>query len=617
MKRCLPVWLLVIGVLLSAFNARAETETIDLKALAKKARPAVMLLVVSDSSGKEIATGTGFLVSSDGKLITNHHVIEGAASTVAKAENGGLFPVEGVLADDPKNDLVLLKLKGKDLPFLPLGNSDKIEVGTRIAVIGSPLGLEGSVSEGIVSAVRNLPGKSLLLQITAAISHGSSGSPVLNGNGEVLGVAASQIVEGQSINFAIPIELAKQCLNQISPSGATTRALTSSKKRRVPSTEEVEHTFRWAQAKRNGDLAEELKEVKYLAALVPNDPEILRRLGETYSSLTLHADAVAAVQNAIRIQPDNPELWLDLGNEYTRLEKWSEAALAYQESIRIWPDYAVSWGLLAITYELLGKNDDAKKAKVQAGKFKTNSIDTFELSVKNNPGNTLAWRCLLQAYKQSNDVERLRSFTREMIQTYPDDENVWNESSVLWGMHSKQDYTITNAPGNKTFVVVSDHIPRKYEIEDIANKLPVHPSKEPLTIEISSETWGDLCKQFIGEHSDNELAWRTLFAAAVLERKDVSDFCAVFVESHPNNSYAWRTLGMCCNFQRNKERAITALERAAKLNPADAITYTALAQIYADAGQESKSQEALKRLAEIDPTAASLYKQNRAYQIQK
>src|ERR1035438_7819399 len=133
----------------------ALTETIDLKALAKKARPAVMLLVVSDATGKEIVTGTGFLVSSDGKLITNHHVIEGAASAVAKAENGGLFPIEGVLADDPKNDLVLLKLTGKDLPFLTLSTNVTVEVGTRIAVIGSPLGLEGTLSEGIVSAVRD------------------------------------------------------------------------------------------------------------------------------------------------------------------------------------------------------------------------------------------------------------------------------------------------------------------------------------------------------------------------------------------------------------------------------------------------------------------------------
>jgi len=86
----------------------AETEAIDLKALAKKARPAVMLLVVSDANGKEIATGTGFLVSSDGKLITNFHVIENTASIIAKAENGGLFPVEGLLgAEKPQKIKVL------------------------------------------------------------------------------------------------------------------------------------------------------------------------------------------------------------------------------------------------------------------------------------------------------------------------------------------------------------------------------------------------------------------------------------------------------------------------------------------------------------------------------
>ncbi len=144
---------MLTGIALCAanFTVCPETEQIDLKALAKKARPAVMLLVISDANGKEIATGTGFLVSADGKLITNFHVIEKAASAIAKSENGGKFEVEGVLASDPKNDLVLLKIKGKELPFLTLEKSENIEVGTRIAVIGSPLGLEGTLSEGIVS----------------------------------------------------------------------------------------------------------------------------------------------------------------------------------------------------------------------------------------------------------------------------------------------------------------------------------------------------------------------------------------------------------------------------------------------------------------------------------
>src|SRR5437870_3241791 len=92
MKRTLLPFLILATA--TIVNVRAETETIDLKALAKKARPAVMLLVVSDRTGKEIATDTGFLVSADGKLITNHHVIEHAASAVAKAENGGLYLIE-------------------------------------------------------------------------------------------------------------------------------------------------------------------------------------------------------------------------------------------------------------------------------------------------------------------------------------------------------------------------------------------------------------------------------------------------------------------------------------------------------------------------------------------
>lgn len=215
MKRPLRPVLLLGAVLLATARfteVRAGAETIDLRAVAKKARPSVMMLIVSDTNDKEIGTGTGFLVSPDGKLITNHHVIENAANAVAKAENGGLFPVEGVLADDPKNDLVLLKLKGKDLPFLSLGDSDRIEVGTRIAVIGSPLGLEGTLSDGIVSAVRDLEGDTRRLQITAAISPGSSGSPVLTATGEVVGVASSLLRDGQSLNFAIPVGLARHLL---------------------------------------------------------------------------------------------------------------------------------------------------------------------------------------------------------------------------------------------------------------------------------------------------------------------------------------------------------------------------------------------------------------------
>jgi S1-C subfamily serine protease len=109
--------------ILCQLSAVAQTEQIDLIALAKKASPAVMLLVISDSNGKEVATGTGFLISAEGKLITSYHVIEKGPKAVAKAGNGGLFPVEGVLASDPKNDLAVLIITGKNLPFLKLSTN--------------------------------------------------------------------------------------------------------------------------------------------------------------------------------------------------------------------------------------------------------------------------------------------------------------------------------------------------------------------------------------------------------------------------------------------------------------------------------------------------------------
>lgn len=118
-----------------------------------------------------------------------------------------------MLSSDDKNDLVLLKVDGKNLPFLSLGNSEGLQGGERVFVVGSPTGLMGSVSEGIVSGIRGAPSfDSRRIQITAAISQGSSGSPVMNNKCQVIGVARSFAEEGQSLNFAIPVECIRNLL---------------------------------------------------------------------------------------------------------------------------------------------------------------------------------------------------------------------------------------------------------------------------------------------------------------------------------------------------------------------------------------------------------------------
>jgi len=140
----------------------------DMSSLVKSSIDAVVLVVVSDATGKAVAEGSGFLVSSDGKIVTNHHVIAGAVSAIVKLNNGAFFPVEGVIADDSEHDLTVLKVPGKGLPFLNLANADGVAVGQRVLAIGSPLGLENSVSDGIISALRTDGNGKSWIQMTAA-----------------------------------------------------------------------------------------------------------------------------------------------------------------------------------------------------------------------------------------------------------------------------------------------------------------------------------------------------------------------------------------------------------------------------------------------------------------
>jgi serine protease Do len=208
-------------------TVRAENE---LSALAERTNPAVVLLTVEDATGKKMGTGTGFFVSKDGRLVTNHHVIEGAAGITATLSDGTKRKIQGSLADDEENDIAILKVEGENLPALPLGDSSKVKPGDEVIVIGSPMGLSGTLTVGIVSAIRTkgLPSseddkpvekaRSWGIQISAAISPGSSGSPIMKRDGEVVAVAVGGLVgQAQSLNFGVPIEVAKGMLEKLGP----------------------------------------------------------------------------------------------------------------------------------------------------------------------------------------------------------------------------------------------------------------------------------------------------------------------------------------------------------------------------------------------------------------
>jgi hypothetical protein len=171
----------------------------------KRSSDAVVLIVTSDSNGQETALGSGFLISADGEIVTNAHVIKDAHSAVVKLSTGALFPVSGILASDPDRDLAILKINGRNLPSLALASDNNLQVGDHVVAIGSPLGFEGTASDGVISSLRDDGGKKWI-QTTAPVYHGNSGGPLLDMNSQVVGVIDWGIKPelGQNLNFAIP-----------------------------------------------------------------------------------------------------------------------------------------------------------------------------------------------------------------------------------------------------------------------------------------------------------------------------------------------------------------------------------------------------------------------------
>src|ERR1022692_2282337 len=185
----------------------------DIPTIAKSATGAIVTMVTANND-KPIAQGTGFLVSADGVIVTNYHVIETGNVAIVKFPDGSTFTVDGLLASDKVRDLAVIKIHGKTFPTLTLGNSDRVQVGEEVVAIGNPLSLESTVSNGIISGVRTSKERGgNLLQTTAPITHGSSGGPLFNMVGEVIGITSLGFEGAGNLNFAIPVNDVKILLS--------------------------------------------------------------------------------------------------------------------------------------------------------------------------------------------------------------------------------------------------------------------------------------------------------------------------------------------------------------------------------------------------------------------
>lgn len=192
---------------LAAAPAHADPTPLSAAQIAERAIPSVVQIKVARG------LGSGFIAGPDGRIATNLHVIVGSSElTIVLSDGRELRDVE-VMDVDQRQDLALLRVSAKNLPpALPLGDSSKVKPGERVVAIGNPLGLGNTVSDGLVSGLREIAPTVNVIQISAPLSPGSSGGPLFNERGEVIGISRLIFTEGQNLNFGVPVNSLKPML---------------------------------------------------------------------------------------------------------------------------------------------------------------------------------------------------------------------------------------------------------------------------------------------------------------------------------------------------------------------------------------------------------------------
>jgi S1-C subfamily serine protease len=316
----------------------AATQSPDLTALIRRVRPAVVTVIVYDHRGKELGFGSGFFISRSGELLTNHHVIEGASSARIRTFDGRTWPLRVILADDKDSDLArLVAFMNAPVPFLAVA-SQPPQVGDRVLVIGSPMGLDETVTDGIVSAVpAEREGQSDLepatLQVTAAISEGSSGGPVVNARGDVIGVATAYMSEGENLGFAVPLGRIRTLARGTPRTFAQWRH-----PRRRASARDLYYDGLAMQ--RIGDCASGLGYFRRAIAAEPRLAEAWWGRGLCLEHQGAEQDAQTAFDRAVALNPQFADAHYDLGRVYADEGQTGLAAREYGVLKKLSPDMA-------------------------------------------------------------------------------------------------------------------------------------------------------------------------------------------------------------------------------------------------------------------------------------
>jgi Flp pilus assembly protein TadD len=334
-----------------------------------KVKNSVVVVRTLDGQGKVKGQGSGVLLPS-GRVATNCHVVEeGATYQVGR---GKRLVSATIYADDVDKDICLLdakSIRGKPVQF---GKAASLKVGDPVYAVGAPKGLELSLSNGIVAQLRG--GPEPLIQTTAAVSPGSSGGGLFDGQGRLVGLTTFYVEGGQSLNFAMPAEWIDEVKPAQKPAAQGHRRIEWVKRAVALETmEDWQGLFDWCRMWMKNE---------------PKNPWAWYGLGAAFYHLDRYNDAIEAYHQAIQIHREHARAWCGLGFAYGHLNRYNEAVEAYHQSVRIEPEDAQTWYGLGTAYGYLKRYDDA--------------VEAFRHALKIDPKNAPTWLSLGTTYDLLN-----------------------------------------------------------------------------------------------------------------------------------------------------------------------------------------------------------------------
>jgi tetratricopeptide (TPR) repeat protein len=401
---------LFYAVVFYIFTAASILHSQDLSSekIFEEANDAIVVINAIDFSGNKTVQGSGVILKDRGFIVTNFHIFAGNEK-LEVMHNDSIINHSGIIGVDIEKDILILGLENGNYPLIPVGNSDEIKVGQKIYAIGSPMGLENTMSEGIISGIRKLGKlKKDYIQITASLSPGSSGGAVLNSKGELIGVSTLAYKEGQNLNFAIKInEILAVKIGEITD------------KLKL---EALGFFFKAQELQEEGDYNESIKFYDKYLKVYPTDERGFNFRGQAYFDKKDYEKAVKDYNSALKIKSDYTAAVINRADVYFKMEKYDKAIKDYSRAMKLESDNLYPVFARGLSYM---QEEDWEEA-----------IDDFTRVIKKEPEYAEAYINRGLAYYWKSKYEFAVIDWKKAIKLNPEYKNTLNKminnADLLW-----------------------------------------------------------------------------------------------------------------------------------------------------------------------------------------